>query len=346
MIKSVSLINFRNHKQLNLKFNNSFVYINGSNGSGKTSVLEAINYIATTKSHRTNNDIDVIRRGEVFSKIVLETTSNRYELVISEQGKIASLNNKEIRKLSDFISKLKVVLFAPEDLNLIKGSPSIRRSFIDLELTKIKRSYLRNLTDYRNILKQRNALLKNISLDDDLTFLNILGNQLYEVGIKVIEQRSEFIKLLNEQTKLVYKDLSSNEINVLYQPSVDKEAFMKHITKNQKQDILYQTTNVGPHRDDFIVKYNENNAANSSQGEIRLMVIAIKLGLLKVFKNAVNENVVLLLDDVLSELDQTRQKVILDKLPKDIQIIMNSAIKIKSDKIDIITLKGDKENNE
>ena len=346
MIKSVSLINFRNHKQLNLKFDNNFVYINGINGSGKTSVLEAINYIATTKSHRTNNDIDVIRRGEVFSKIVLETTTNKYELVISEQGKIASLNNKEVRKLSDFISKLKVVMFAPEDLNLIKGSPSVRRSFIDLELTKIKRSYLINLTEYRNILKQRNALLKNISIDDDLTFLNILGNQLYEVGIKIIDQRAEFINLLNLETKLVYKDLSENEIEIIYEPSANKEAFKKHLTTNQKQDILYQTTNVGPHRDDFLVKYNENNAVNSSQGEIRLMVIAIKLGLLKVIKNAVNDEVVLLLDDVLSELDHSKQKVILDKLPKDIQIIINSAIKIKSDKIKIITLKGDKENNE
>src|SRR5690625_3846726 len=137
MIKYLRLINFRNHKDNEFDLNDLFVYINGKNGSGKTSILEAINYIATTKSHRTNNDLEVIRRGESFSKIVLKTNDDTFELVISERGKVVSLNNKEIRKLSDFISKLKVVFFAPEDLNLIKGSPSVRREFINIELTKL-----------------------------------------------------------------------------------------------------------------------------------------------------------------------------------------------------------------
>lgn len=341
MIKSISLTNFRNHKNLKLKFNNNFIYINGKNGSGKTSVLEAINYIATTKSHRTNNDLEVVRRGEVFAKIQVETNTEKFELVISEHGKIASLNNKEIRKLSDFISRLKVVMFAPEDLDLIKGSPGIRRSFMDLELTKIKLSYLNNLAEYKNILRQRNALLKNLKADDDLTFLNILGNQLYNVGVKIIDQRFEFINKLNEKTKEVYKNLNGSNIEIVYEPSVTKENFKKHLTENQRQDILYQLTSVGPHRDDFKVTYNDVDANNCSQGEIRLIVIAIKLGLLKVIKESVNEDVILLLDDVLSELDNKKQKIIIDKLPKDIQIIMNSAINIKSEKIDIITLEGE-----
>jgi len=341
MIKSISLINFRNHENLNLQFSTKFIYINGKNGSGKTSILEAINYIATTKSHRANNDLEVIRRGEAFSRIVVKTTKNNYQLVISEKGKVASLNAKEVRKLSDFISRLKVVLFAPEDLNLIKGSPGVRRSFVDMELTKIKKSYLNNLTEYRNILKQRNALLKNLKIGDDLTFLNILGNQLYETAVKIIDQRSEFINKLNLETNGVYKDLNKNDLLIKYEPSATKEQLKKHLSQNQKQDIIYETTVLGPHRDDFIITVNNINANNCSQGEIRLIVIALKMGLLKVITNETNDDVILLLDDVLSELDSGKQKLILDKLPKDVQIILNSAIKIKSDKIEIITL-GDK----
>lgn len=339
MIKKLSLRNFRNHKLLELNFNNKFVYINGPNGIGKTSILESIYYISTTKSHRTNNDLNVIKENEVFSQIKLETTKKKYMMVISDLGKVTSINNKEVKRLSDFVGDLKVVMFSPEDLNLIKGSPGIRRNFIDLELMKINKEYLNSLNLYKNILKQRNALLKEIDLTSDLTLLNILGNELYQIGSKIIDYRIDFINKLNEYTKEQYKQFSNNNIEIIYEPNVNKESFYKHLTNNQKQDILYKTTISGPHRDDFNVFFNEKEAKNASQGEIRLIVVAIKLGLLKIIKTTVNDDVILLLDDVLSELDSNIQNQFLKSLPEDIQIIMNSAIKIKSDKIQIINLK-------
>lgn len=342
MIKSINLTNFRNHDNLKLEFNKNFIYINGSNGSGKTSVLEAINYIATTKSHRTNNDIEVIRRGEKFSKVLLITDKERFEMIISEKGKIAKVNNKEVRKLSDYINRLKVVFFAPEDLNLIKGAPGVRRNFLNLELSKINKSYLTNLSRYNDVLKQRNALLKNINLKDDLTFLNILGEQLLDVGIKVINEREIFLKELNDILKEVYKSFNDEPIELIYSPSVSSEAFKKHIYKNQRQDILYENTLSGPHRDDFYINFKDVKANNASQGEIRLMVISLKLSLVKMLKSKLNDEVYLLLDDVLSELDLHKQKIFLNNIPKDIQIIMNSAININSSKLEVITLE-DKE---
>ncbi|MDY0276464.1 MAG: DNA replication and repair protein RecF [Acholeplasma sp.] len=340
MIKKINLNNFRIHNEITLKLSKNFIYITGPNGSGKTSILEAIYYLSTTKSHRTNNDLDVIRKDEPFAKMSLETNINKYQMVISEKGKIASINNKEVRKLSEFIGNLKVIMFSPEDLNIVKGSPSVRRSFIDLELLKISRPYLTNLNTYKNILKQRNMLLKNLTITDDFIFLNILGKQLYDVGIRVINERKQFIADLDFETKKVYQKLSGHKIELIYKPNVNETDFLQHINKNQKQDIMYKATISGPHRDDLTILFNDRDATFASQGEIRLIVVAIKLGLLSVIKNWTKDEVILLLDDVLSELDSNVQTKVLNDLPDDIQVIMNSAIKIKSDKIQIIELEN------
>lgn len=339
MIKSLNLKNFRNHENLSLQFNKKFVYITGANGSGKTSILESIHYIATSKSHRTNNDLEAIKDNKDFLAIKLETESTSFSFVVSNKGKNATINNKEIRKLSDFIGNLKVVMFSPEDLNLIKGSPAIRRNFLDLELMKISKAYLLNLTKYKQILKQRNSLLKTINFNDDYTFLNILGIQLYESSLKLNKVRSEFIDDLNQILQDVYKKFSSHQIQIKYIPSNTNEQLLNHFNNNQKQDIIYKTTTVGPHRDEFIIYFNNQNAKLASQGEIRLMVISLKLSLLKLIQKETNSEVVLLLDDVLSELDLKIQNTFLNALPKNIQVIMNSAIDITSNDFQIIKLK-------
>ncbi|HHW79968.1 MAG TPA: DNA replication/repair protein RecF [Acholeplasmataceae bacterium] len=341
MIKKISLKNFRNHDNLNLELKNKFVYINGPNGSGKTSILESIYLISTLKSHRTNSDKNLIKENMPFAKVEIKTNDHQYELVISEKGKVAKYDNKEARKLSEFIGKLKVVMFSPEDLNLIKGSPVVRRSFIDVELMKLDYNYLNNLTKYRNILKQRNALLKNIKIGDDLFFLNILGKKLYEIGIKIIDVREKFIKDLNTKFIEIYEEFNQeNKVSIKYIPNLSKEELEKHLTKNQKIDILYKATTQGPHRDDFTILFDGYEAKNyASQGQIRLIVIAVKLALLQIIREVSKEDVILLLDDVLSELDINIREKFLNNLPKEIQIIMNSAMNIKNEEIQIIELK-------
>lgn len=339
MINDITLRNFRNHSNINLRINNNFVYITGPNGSGKTSILEAIYLISTTKSHRTNKDADLIKTNEPFSHVKIKTNNHMYDLIVSEKGKLTRIDNKEIGKLSEFIGKLKVVMFAPEDLSLIKGSPAIRRSFIDIELMKLDQRYLDNLSKYRNILKQRNALLKKLKLGDDLIFLNILGNQLYETGVTLMKDRSKFINRLNKEVASVYKLFSEYKIEMTYAPNINEIDFRNYLNNNQKQDIIYKTTINGPHRDDFNITFNGFDAKSyASQGQVRLIAIAMKLALLNVIRSVSGNDVVLLLDDVLSELDESVQKRFLDHLPADIQIIMNSAIKIENKNMQIIEL--------
>ncbi|MFH1693016.1 MAG: DNA replication/repair protein RecF [Bacillota bacterium] len=340
MIQKLTLKNFRNHKFIELKFEKPFVYIDGANGTGKTSILESIYFCATTKSHRTNDERELIRRNDPFTLVKLITDENKYELVLSKHGKRASIDGIEKRKISDFIGHLRVVMFAPEDLDLIKGSPSNRRQFLDLEWMQLSKGYLRQLNTYKNILKQRNSLLKKINIDDDYTFLNILGDQLFESGIEIINQRSAFIDEINHYLNEIYPLFSSHQVKLIYKPDVNEKTFKNYLQKQQKQDIIYQTTLSGPHRDDFYIEFNGfDSKSYASQGEQRLIVVALKLALLKLIENKTNKQVVLLLDDVLSELDSDKQKLFLNHLPKGHQILMNSALPIEGEHIQMIHLK-------
>ncbi len=340
MIQKLTLKNFRNHQTLELKFEKPFIYIHGANGAGKTSILESIYFCATTKSHRTNDEKELILRNEPFAQVRLITGDDKYDLVLSKTGKRASINGVEKRKISDYIGHLRVVIFAPEDLELIKGNPANRRQFMDLEWMQLNKQYLKNLNTYKNALKQRNSLLKKINIDDDYTFLNILGEQLYDVGSEIIKERRQFIHELNSYLTQIYPTFSNHQVKIIYKPDVDEKSFQSYLNKNQKQDILYQTTNAGPHRDDFYIDFNAFDAKSyASQGEQRLIVVALKLALLKLIEEKTKKQVVLLLDDVLSELDLEKQKLFLNHLPKEHQIIMNSALPIEGEHIQMIHLK-------
>ncbi len=340
MIQKLTLKNFRNHTYLDLEFKKPFVYFYGSNGTGKTSILESIYFCATTKSHRTSDERELIKRDEPFTHVRIVTDENKYDLVLSKHGKRASIDGIEKRKISDFIGHLRVVMFAPEDLDLIKGSPANRRQFLNLEQMQLSKEYLRQLNTYKNVLKQRNSLLKKISIDDELTFLDILGEQLFEVGIEIIQQREVFIQEVNNYLSDIYALFSEHQVKLVYKPDVDEKGFKKHLNKQQKQDILYQNTLSGPHRDDFYIDFNGFDAKSyASQGEQRLIVVALKLALLKLIENKTGKQVVLLLDDVLSELDLDKQKLFLANLPKEHQILMNSALSIEGEHIQMIHLK-------
>jgi DNA replication and repair protein RecF len=307
------------------------------NGSGKTSVLESIYFCATTKSHRSNDEKEMIKHEQPFLQVKLTTDENRYEIVLSKHGKRASINGVEKRKISDFFGHLRVVMFAPEDLDLIKGSPSVRRQFMDLEWMQLNKKYLRMLNTYKQVLKQRNSLLKKLNLDSDYTFLNILGDQLYEIGIEIMNERISFINQISTLFNDVYQKFSKHQVKLIYKPDSDEKAFKQHLSKQQKQDILYQSTLAGPHRDDFYIEFNGFDAKGyASQGEQRLIVVALKLALLKLIENVTNQKVILLLDDVLSELDQEKQHIFLENMPKEHQIIMNSALPIEGDHIQMI----------
>lgn len=344
MIKKIELSQFRNHDSLLINFDKRQTYIYGENGVGKTAIIEAIYFASTTKSMRTSNERDLIKQDEMFAKITIHFKNNRKnEIIISKNGKRIIANGVEKRRISDYIGDFNVVIFTTEDINLIRGTPADKRNFIDLEWMQLDKEYLQLLNRYRKVLKQRNALLKNVEINEDYTFLNILGQQLYEIGSRIIEKRDEIINLLNNELKKQPFNFEDNEIKIVYQPDQTPSNLKKWFETKQKQDIIYQTTQAGPHKDDFRIMIGDKDSkVFASSGQQRLIVIAIKVALLNVITNIKKSKPVLLLDDILSELDKNNQEIFLDNLPKDNQIIMTSVKKIKdNDQIQTIEIKGE-----
>ncbi|WP_035357265.1 DNA replication/repair protein RecF [Acholeplasma granularum] len=330
MIKKIELRNFRNLNEYQTNITKPLIIIEGQNGVGKTSILEAIYFAATTKSHRTNNEKDMITYDKPYAAVKVTQENQINEIILSSSGKRTSINKQELRKISDYIGRLNVVMFAPEDLMLIKGSPSERRYFLDMELMQISKKYLKNLNTYKKILKQRNTLLKKNKELIDYTFLNILGEQLYSVGTEIFDDRQIFINQLNEKLKKVSSKYKNFNIEIIYDPNISKENWLKHLKTKQKQDIFYETTTTGIHKDDFKILYNGLNAKdNASQGTSRLIVIELKLALLEWIKEVSGKDAVLLLDDVLSELDLNRQNLFLSQLSKNNQVFITSAVPIE-----------------
>lgn len=330
MIDSIEIKNIRNIDAFQVHLTKPLVIIEGPNGVGKTTILESIYFAATTKSHRSSNEKDLITTNKPYGMVKVHTDKT-YEIIISEHGKRAFIQKHEIRKMSDYIGCFRAVMFAPEDLMLIKGGPSERRYMLDLELMQVSKEYLRLLNQYKKILKQRNVLLKKLQPDDDYTFLNILGEQLHEVGCKIYDYREDFIYTLNQKLATFPEKYQGLNLKLEYDPNVTKDAFIKYLHTKQKQDILYQQTMVGVHKDDFKIVFNGFLAKDyASQGEQRLIAIELKLALLEWIKEQTKEDVVLLLDDVLSELDLNRQDLFLKTLPKQHQVFITSAVPIEN----------------
>ncbi len=331
-VKSLNLRSFRNYETFSSTFSDSTNIFIGKNAQGKTSILESLYVLGLTKSHKINKERDLIRIGAEYAKInaLINLNSKDIELdiVVSKAGKKAKYNHIELERLSDYIGILNVVMFAPEDLDLIKGNPQIRRKFLDLELGQISKEYLYNLQNYRKVLKQRNDLLKAIQSkkDKDLMLLDIITDQLVGFMEKIVKQRQEFIDIVKNHANRIYKKISNSEDNfdVKYLPSI-KNKFKKELSSKYQYDIITGTTNLGVHRDD--IEFFINNIpikTHGSQGEMRTAVLSIKLALIDFIHQFRDDYPILLLDDVLSELDKDRQNNLLDYIKDKTQTFITS----------------------
>ncbi len=307
MIRNLKLINVRKFNKLELSFNNNLIILIGKNAVGKTTILESIYAISTSKSHRSDDFKQMISTNKPFSHILLEV-DKKYELIFSEKGKKAIINQLEYKKISDFVGNLKTVLFSPNDLFLIIGSKSERRNFLDLELSLLDKIYLESINTYKKILKQRNDLLK-IYDESKKIILEVITTQLIEQVKIIINKRLEFIKDLNFKLKDIHILLTNNEnLKLEYNPSISLDKLEQIFKEKLNYDILTKMTNYGPHRDDFKINLNELEASSfASQGQIRGIAISLKIALLEIIKEKSKKEVILLLDDVFSELDDNRQ---------------------------------------
>ena len=331
-IDTLKLENFRIFKDLELKLHPKTNILVGNNAQGKTSVIESINVLGLTKSHKTNKDKDLIKTNEDYSKISalinLKEKHIQLDIILSKIGKKAKYNQIELDRLSDYIGQLNVVLFAPEDLDLIKGNPQNRRKFLDLELGQISKDYLYNLQNYRKLLKQRNDLLKTMQKNKvpDLLLLDIVTEQLITYLEALVRYRKSFIKELNEYVNDIYKNISEQEtiLKIEYIPSIDTN-YKEEFSSKYQYDIITGTTNLGVHRDD-IEFYLDNYfvKTHGSQGELRSAVLSVKLALIAFIHKHRGEYPVLLLDDVLSELDEKRQNNLITFINNNTQTIITT----------------------
>ncbi len=343
-IYDLEMYNFRNYHKQKVILGESINFFIGENGSGKTNFLESIYFLALTKSYKTN-EINLIRNQAQFFRVQAKFESgeliNSAKIVMSKSGKKIVYNGNEVKKISDYIGKLNVLSFLPEDISLIKNSPKERRYFIDLVLGQIDKNYLSVLTSYKKILKQRNEILKGLSEKGkyDFDLLDIITKQLSDYAESIVNYRKQFVKDINYYLNSAFYKISGSKsiYKFIYEPSV-AEDFYDLFKAKYKTDIQFKMTNYGPHRDEYIFEIDGFNARDiSSQGEQRIIIIALILAIAEIINSKKNEWPILLLDDIFSELDKARQNRLIQFInASKMQVILTSTSinEIKKDILD------------
>ena len=324
--------NYRNLQQFEVDFDPNVNIFIGQNAQGKTNLLEAIYFLALTRSHRTSNDKELIAFGKDYANVSGHIYKSQVDLslrvLITTKGKKVWVNRVEQAKLSKYVGQLNAILFSPEDLDLIKGAPNLRRRFMDQEFGQISAEYLYFAGKYKQVLQQKNNYLKQLAKGEahDTMFLEVLSDQLAGVAAEVIVRRFQFLNYLDQYARDAYAYISTSaeKLKVIYRPSVKEisakdrieEVYHKvlnNFQKNQKLEILKGTTLSGPHRDDIEFELNGKNAhLFGSQGQQRTIALSIKLAEIQLVHQITDEYPLLLLDDVMSELDHNRQSALLN----------------------------------
>lgn len=328
-IKSLKLLNFRNYKSEFIEFSPEKNIIFGLNGQGKTNIVEALYFLQSGKSYRSFKDSETILFGEDFAKIEIEFSKHsnpqNAQFFISDK-KSVKLNGILLDKLSELVGSINIVIFTPDHLNLIKDGPGIRRQFLDSFISQIKPSYFQNLMNYYRVLKQRNNLLKKRDRKMMETVF-VWDEKLAEYGIEILKMRMSAIEKINSTVNLINSGNGVESIFLKYVPSVrgdfcDKENFLSQLKSMAEKDFEKGITQIGPHKDDFNIFMDGINIKKyGSQGQQRSCVLKLKLSECEIIKEKEGEYPVLLLDDILSELDEERRKFFIENI-KDRQVII------------------------
>lgn len=329
-IRSIELKNFRNYENLEISFDEGTNILFGDNAQGKTNILEAAYMSGTTKSHKGSRDREMIRFGEeeAHLKTVVVRGGREYQIDMhlkKNRAKGIAIDKIPIKKASELFGILNIVFFSPEDLNIIKNGPVERRRFLDSELCQLDRIYLADLTNYNKILAQRNKLLKDMiyrpSLSDTLPVWDM---QLIETGKKIIRRRKQFVDELREIVSDIHYRIcgGKEELFLKYEPNIDDIFFEDELSRAKEKDKKLCQTSVGPHRDDLLFSIGDVDIRKyGSQGQQRTSALSLKLSEIELVRKSISDTPVLLLDDVLSELDSSRQNYLLNNI-SDTQTII------------------------
>ncbi|MBF0714314.1 DNA replication/repair protein RecF [Gemella sp. GH3] len=348
-LKNLNLLYFRNYDFININLHPSLNILVGDNANGKTNIIESIFFLSLGRSFRTKKDTECIKFGEEATCMSCTLQNNHTEkdimLAISQKGKNAKISGIKKSKLTDFVGELNIVLFSPEDLQLVKGSPSLRRDFIDREFYQISRIYHKYSLTYKHLLKQRNTFLKEMrkNRNDEVSkmYLETLTLQLSKLAIYITKERVNFIKRINSFAYDTMLNISDNKekLRIIYKSSVMDELRLNNIEssefnenklteammKKMHDDINNGSTKIGIHHDDLIFFLNDKDAKKyASQGQQRSIVLSLRLAEIYFLKEKTGEYPILLLDDVLSELDKNRQEKMLSIINNDVQTFITT----------------------
>jgi DNA replication and repair protein RecF len=320
-MNNLELTNFRVHQDYNFSFENNVVMIIGPNGSGKTSILEALYLLSTTKSFRTNENIDMINENSDYCKIHFEFNDDLYEIVITKDEKKLFYNNNEIKKFSDYYGMFLVVIFSKDDIAYIDGYPGDKRRFFDMLFSQIDNEYLKTLIKYKEVIKHKNILLKENQ--PNINLIKSLNDIIIDLSNFISEKREHYIARLNMELNKKYK--------VIYRQSYTNSDDLKDLLhKNISKELKSQTSMYGVHKDNYeFLKDGKDASVYTSAGEARLMMIEIKIAFLSLIKKITNKITILLLDDILSELDITNTNYILSRIPKTDYVFITTPKMIK-----------------
>lgn len=323
-IDNLKIQNFRNYKYQEVNFENKINIFYGDNAQGKTNILESIFISSFGKSFRTNKEKELIKMGENFLKVQThfqkKDRDGEIKVEISDKKNVY-LNDVKLKKLSEVLGNIILVIFTPDDINLLKSGPASRRKFLDMMIGQLRPAYVLNLNSYIKTLEQRNNFLKQKMKNDAM--LDIWDEKLAEYGEKIYTYRKQFIELIKNKITSIHAEITAEKIDIKYfSDCKSKEDFLQELKKNRVNDYYRGYTTKGVHRDDFTI-YINNEPVNiyGSQGQNRTAILSLKLAELNVIYDDLGEYPILLLDDFMSELDEKRISNFLNNI-EDIQVII------------------------
>lgn len=343
-IKHIDLVHFRNYEKLSIDFNPNVNIIIGDNAQGKTNLVESIYILGFGKSFRTTNDQELIKMDEDYTRVrgLVERKHSPVQIDFTYNIKLKKeikVNEIPLKKLGELMGHFNVVIFSPEDLQLVKGTPAVRRRYIDKSIAQIFPNYYHLLVEYNRILKQRNNLLKKYLIKGKDSLIDIFDEQLCRVGSKIMVYRMDFLEKLRITSNRVHfeishknEDLSINYVSTYLPKNLEDlkvydkiySEMLSHLQSKIDHDIKRGYTSIGPHRDDLSFLINNIEGRKfGSQGQVRTLALSLKLSEITIIKESLDESPILILDDVLSELDQSRQNQLV-KFIADIQTFITT----------------------
>ena len=340
LITNIKLKNFRNYKELNLNLTDGINIFYGDNAQGKTNIIESIYLSAIGKSFRTNKDNELINFNEKYLEINIKYSKKdrdgKIKIEISDKKNIY-LNDIKLKKLSELLGNINIVIFTPEDINILKNGPANRRRFLDIMIGQLRPNYIYILNNYNKVLEQRNNYLKQIKYENKSEeLLEIWDEKLAEYGEKIYNYRNEFFEKIINKIEKIHNNITENKEKIKLEYISDcenKNNFLKILQKNKKIDIIKGYTTKGIHRDDFMVYINDILVnIYGSQGQHRTAMLSLKKAELEVIKEDIGEYPILLLDDFMSELDEKRRNNFLESI-ENMQVIITCTDKINNNKI-------------